>query len=250
MAKQGEIAYARLMGEAGRWHSANKPFSDPSCPDNLVRIGSLMKLLPEPPGRILDLGCGAGWTSEFLGRRGHPVVGVDIAPDMIYRAQARCQDRELRKVSFVVSDFENLPFRDEFDGALFFDALHHAVDEEAALAAAYRALKPGGVCVTCEPGHGHSQSEEALRAVSKFDVTEKDMPPSRIVALGRRVGFKRARVYPHPHDFSRFVYGWPTRHLPRWTGRSEFVRHLYTLAMMVGIYLVRPWSSGTVVLVK
>jgi SAM-dependent methyltransferase len=242
MGKQGEIEYLSRLGKPGRRHVLHKPFSDPHCGGYLMRMGSVMDLLPPPPARVLDLGCGAGWTSEFLGRRGHRVVGVDIAADLIAAAEARRQDN----VSFLVSDFESLPFRDEFDAALFFDALHHAVDEEAALAAAFRALKPGGLCVASEPGAGHSRSEDARTAVARFGVTEKDMPPGKVIRLGRRVGFRASHVYPHAHEVGSVLYGSRSRVLGRW----EWLRRLSGLAMLAGVHCVRPLVAGTVVLVK
>ena len=42
-----------------------------------------MGFLPDPPARILDMGCGGGWTSIFFAKRGYEVVGQDISQDMI-----------------------------------------------------------------------------------------------------------------------------------------------------------------------
>jgi SAM-dependent methyltransferase len=246
MAKQGEIEYARRLGEVGLWHAVNKPFSDPLCPRYLMRIASVMELLPPPPARILDAGCGAGWTTEFLGRQGHVVVGVDIAPDMIARAERQRQKQQMPNISFRVSDYESLPFKEEFDAALFFDALHHAVDEEAALRAVYRALKPGGCCVTSEPGTGHSQTELSRSAIKEFDVTEKDMPPGKIIQLGRGIGFRTFRVYPHADEMGRVVYA----RRGGLAARSEWIRRLLGLLRLTRLYTLRPRSTGTVVLVK
>lgn len=207
MPKQGEIDYLRNIGEAGLAHAAGKPFSDAGCAQMLVDIGIVMQLLPPPPSRILDLGCGTGWTSLFLARRGHEVTGQDIAPDMIAAAEA-ARDREaLANLRFVSSDYESLAFDGEFDGALFFDSLHHAVDEEAALAGAYRALRPGGVLVTHEPGEGHAASPATQAAVARYGVTEKDMPPRHIVAVGRRVGFSAGRILVNSERLVRLGMG-------------------------------------------
>ena len=100
--------------------------------------------------------------------------------------------------SFVVQDYESMSFRDEFDAAIFYDALHHAEDEKAALAGAYNALKPGGICIASEPGEGHGATEAAQYAVRSFGVTEKDMPPHHIIATARQVGFRDFRVYLRP----------------------------------------------------
>jgi SAM-dependent methyltransferase len=194
MPKQGEIDYVKNLDPAAVRHAQGKPFSDPACGQHLLNLGVVFSLLPAPPARILDLGVGTGWTSGLLARRGYDVVGVDIAPDMIDLAVGQC-DPSL-SLRFVASDYERLDFRDEFDAALFYDALHHAEDELEALAGAWRELKPGGICITVEPGAGHAASAQAT--VARFGVTEKDMPPRAIMALADRIGFRECLVYPRP----------------------------------------------------
>src|SRR5260370_42285195 len=111
--------------------------------------------------------------SRFFARAGYDVAGVDICPDMIAHAE-RLRDREeLDSLRFVVSDYEELSFADEFDAAVFFDALHHAVDEALAIRKAFQALRPGGRCVTSEPGEGHHAAATSRAAVERFGVTEK-----------------------------------------------------------------------------
>jgi SAM-dependent methyltransferase len=200
MAKQGEIDYLKNIGEAGVRHAVNKPFSDPDCDRFLMEIGLVLSLLPPPPGRLLDLGCGTGWTSVFFARRGYEVIGVDISSDMIDHAGRNPDARALPNLRFQVSDYEDVRFSAEFDCAVFFDALHHAVDEKLAIARTYAALKPGGTCVASEPGKGHQDAEASREAVKKWNVTEKDMPPDRVIALAREAGFREFSVYPHPFD--------------------------------------------------
>jgi SAM-dependent methyltransferase len=166
-----------------------------------------MSVLPPPPARLLDLGCGTGWTSAFFGRRGYAVTGQDIAPDMIEYAQRNKRRYEADRLEFVVGDYESLVFDDPFDCAVFYDSLHHATDERAALASAYRALRPGGVLVTHEPGEGHSKSADSLRAMELYGVTEKDMPPHHIRALSRAIGFSGFEFLPDPTLAIIAVYG-------------------------------------------
>jgi len=206
MAKLGEINYLRNHGEAAVRHAMHKPFSDVNCPKYLVEIGTVMSLLPPPPARILDIGCGAGWTSVFFAKAGYHVVGVDIAPDMIFHADQVRRKEGLDNLQFQVCDYEEMSFQDEFDGAVFFDSLHHAVDEEAAVRMAFRALKPQGVCVTSEPGQGHKDTPIAVEAVRKYNVTEKDMPPEKIVAMGREAGFRRHWIFPYAFDLNHLIF--------------------------------------------
>ncbi|MBZ5558689.1 MAG: class I SAM-dependent methyltransferase [Acidobacteriia bacterium] len=205
MAKQGEIDYLKNIGDAGVRHAINKPFSDPDCDRFLIEFGLVLSLLPPPPARLLDLGCGTGWTSVLFARRGYDVVGVDISSDMIEHAGRNPDARGLANLRFQVSDYEDLRFAEEFDCAVFFDALHHAVDEKLAVERTYAALKPGGACVASEPGKGHQDAESSREAVKKWNVTEKDMHPDKIIALARAAGFREFKVYPHLFDMSQVV---------------------------------------------
>jgi ribosomal protein L11 methylase PrmA len=65
VSKLAEQNYLALTGDAGTVHNLGKPFTDSGCATNLASIGTIMALLPDPPARILDMGCGAGWTSVF-----------------------------------------------------------------------------------------------------------------------------------------------------------------------------------------
>ena len=198
MAKQGEIEYLARGGPATSEHARGKPFTDDGCGYLLADIGGVLGCLPPPPARVLDLGCGSGWTSVMLARRGYAVVGQDIAPDMVALAEANRAAAGLSNLSFVAADYESLAFRECFDAALFYDSLHHAVDPAAAIASAFRALRPGGVLITVEPGEGHARSQAALAAVQAFDVTERDMPPATVRALGIAAGFREARIFATP----------------------------------------------------
>src|SRR5690606_26929157 len=141
---------------------------------------------------------------------------------------------------------ESLGFREAFDVALFYDALHHAEDPAAALASAYRALKRGGLLVTIEPGDGHAAAEGSLHAVETFGVTERDMPPRDIVRLARAAGFRRARVYPTPKMLAMIQYEMPAlARLPDWL--SDFVRWCGIGYLMLA---AKRWRGGMVVLRK
>ena len=223
MAKQGEIDYVAGIGEIGAEHARGKPFTAPDCGRLLSDLGGIFMVLPPAPARLLDLGCGSGWTSVFFARRGYQVTGQDIAPDMIALAERNRAESGIGNLDFVVSDYETLGFSDQFDAAVFYDALHHAEDPTQALAGAWRALKPGGVLVTIEPGVGHADAEHSKAAVDAFGVTERDMPPRDIVRLGRAVGFRGARVYPTPKMLAMIQYEMPAlARLPDWL--SDLVR--------------------------
>ncbi|MCK4434069.1 class I SAM-dependent methyltransferase [Candidatus Bathyarchaeota archaeon] len=70
---------------------------------------------------ILDYGCGGGWLSRFLFRKGFDVVGIDVNIKLVRKAKDACS-----RVEFVVCDAEKLPFRDAaFDVVIGVAILHH-----------------------------------------------------------------------------------------------------------------------------
>lgn len=246
MAKQGEIDYVANIGEIGAEHARTKPFSAPDCGRLLADLGGIFMVLPAAPARLLDLGCGSGWTSVFFARRGYQVTGQDIAPDMIALAERNRDEAGIASLDFRVCDYEGLGYEGEFDAAVFYDALHHAEDPAQALACVHRALKPGGVLVTIEPGVGHAEAELSKVAVQAFGVTERDMPPRDIVRLGRAAGFRAARVYPTPKMLAMIQYEMPKlARLPDWL--SDVIRWGGMGWLML---VAKHWRGGMVVLRK
>jgi 2-polyprenyl-3-methyl-5-hydroxy-6-metoxy-1,4-benzoquinol methylase len=269
MPKSGEIEYikniAREYGDHAVRHAVDKPFSDPHCPGYLAEMGAILALLPSAPARLLDLGCGTGWTSIFFARCGYQVTGADIAPEMIRLATEKRDCEGLSNVEFLTADFEELNGRETYDAVVFYDALHHAVDEVAALRCAYRALKPGGMCITSEPGLNHRHSPLALEAVRKYQVTEKSMPPVKIVKLAKQIGFRDFQVYPHAFRVQRAVYGKPHRAGQPGLRSGATIRRvlrlaagltlgpfrmLYSSARLAAWTQFACWADGITVLVK
>src|SRR5947209_446007 len=150
MPRAGELTYYEAIGEHGRRHALDKPFSNVDRGRTFMQVGAILELLPPPPARILEGGCGTGWLAKILQHCGYEVVGIDVSPLAIELARLNPTFREAAVPDFEVGDCEHLRYEEEFDVVLFFDALHHSVDEQAALHCAYRALKPGGIFVASE----------------------------------------------------------------------------------------------------
>ena len=103
--------------------------------------------LVAPHGRALealDAGCGTGFLSLELARRGHRVTGVDFAPAMIALA-AKKAAAEGVAVRFEQADAENLPLPAAgFDLAISRHVLWTLPHPEAAIDEWLRVLRPGG----------------------------------------------------------------------------------------------------------
>jgi SAM-dependent methyltransferase len=90
-----------------------------------------------PGGRVLEVGCGAGWLSVLLARYGAAeVVGVDLSEPQITRARevaaaAGLSDRvRFQLCGATLEELQTDPGADAFDALLIHGVLHHLSDVE------------------------------------------------------------------------------------------------------------------------
>jgi SAM-dependent methyltransferase len=101
----------------------------------LPTLAHLKPLLPAPPARVLEAGCGRGALAVALAALGYEVTGVDRNAEMA-GAAAR------RGVFVIQADVQDVS--GEYDVVLFTRSLHHAERLDGILAHAAALLAPGG----------------------------------------------------------------------------------------------------------
>jgi SAM-dependent methyltransferase len=101
--------------------------------------------LDVPAGcQLLDVACGSGQVALWAARDGMTVTGVDIAPNLVQRAQARA-DAEGLNARFVEGDAEDLPFEDaSFDVVVSLVGAMFAPRPELVARELLRVCSPGG----------------------------------------------------------------------------------------------------------
>jgi len=109
-------------------------------------VARLARLLPAPPGRLLDAACGPGLYAVRLARRGWHVVGVDTGSAVLRHARRLARDAGV-VVGLRHIDLRRLDLPPEFDAVILVYFILEAfprrqqVDVLRRLAAA---LRPGG----------------------------------------------------------------------------------------------------------
>ena len=97
---------------------------------------------------VLDLGAGAGFdcflAANKVGKKGK-VIGVDMTPEMIEKAQENARKGEYENVEFRVGEIENLPVADNsVDVVISNCVINLSPDKARVFREAFRTLKPGG----------------------------------------------------------------------------------------------------------
>jgi len=149
--------------------------------------------------RILDVGCGPGWLSEFLARFGYHVTGVDISLAMIEIARERLQrvpysvDPATRlDYRFIVHDIETAPLAETFDAIICYDSLHHFANEQTVLRHLAAMLDDGGLLFILEgdkPNAGSVAEQELIDEMRQFQTLESPFGGDYLRKILREQGF-------------------------------------------------------------
>jgi SAM-dependent methyltransferase len=107
---------------------------------------SFYERLDVPPGaHLLDVACGSGQLALIAAREGVRVTGVDIAENLIERAQARSMAEAL-PARFRIADAESLPFLDaSFDVVVSLIGAMFAPRPQLVAKELTRVCVPGGI---------------------------------------------------------------------------------------------------------
>ena len=146
---------------------------------------------------ILSLGCGSGEPMErFLIEAGHPVTGVDFAPEMLAIARRRFPGQ-----TWVLADMRGLDLGTRFGGVLAWNGFFHLTreDQRAMFAAFARHLDPGGALLfTSGP-----DDCEAVGAVEGDPVYHSSLSPAGYARLIEDAGMQVRRFTAEDPDCDR-----------------------------------------------
>ncbi len=94
---------------------------------------------------VLDLGCGGGYMSEALARRGARVIGVDPCRALLDSAASHARSETL-SIEYREGVGEAIPLGDaSADRVVCVDVLEHVCDPRKVIAEIRRVLRPGGI---------------------------------------------------------------------------------------------------------
>lgn len=163
---------------------------------NLGATDRLVELCHIDRGKyILDVGCGSGATAVYLAETiGCKVVGVDILPRMVDRAQELAERKGAGGLTeFRTADAQELPFPDDiFDAVITESVTAFPADKLRAVKEYARVLKPGGYVGLNESTWLKTPPppEVAAWAAQEVGATVNPLSREEWAALLERAGFR------------------------------------------------------------
>ena len=132
------------------------------------RIAMVIRSLDiEPGARVLELGVGTGLSLDAYPAH-CSVTGIDLAPDMLERAQDKINQNGWRHITLEQGDALDLKFADnEFDYVMAFHVVSVVPDPQRMMAEARRVCRPGGIMTVIN--HFRSTSPAIARLQHTID---------------------------------------------------------------------------------
>jgi ubiquinone/menaquinone biosynthesis C-methylase UbiE len=97
-----------------------------------------------PGAEVFEFGCGTGTTALHHAPHALRVRAIDVAPAMIAIAAEKALTQGAANVEFAVGTLDDEPDAPRWDMVMAHSVLHLVPDRDAAIARAFRMLKPGG----------------------------------------------------------------------------------------------------------
>lgn len=161
----------------------------------------------QPGQTVLDLGSGAGldcfFAAKKVGETGH-VIGVDMTPEMIDRAQSSAKRLNIQNVEFRQGYLEDLPVEaGTVDVIISNCVINLSPDKSKVFAEAFRVLKPGGKLAVSDIVTDGPLPDEIKKSMSAWaGCVAGAIDASDYIGMMKSVGFTDISVVPVYFDQS------------------------------------------------
>ena len=189
----GSIGYDPLTGR--RYHAL------------LERVERL-----RPPGRVLDVGCGAGHFLAVAETRGWEAVGLEVSRSALDALRQVQRERHLA-FSIVEGPLAQAGFPERhFDAVTLFEVLEHLDDPMDTLAEVHRLLKDGGLLYLTTPNFDSLSRRLLGRRWRVIAQEHRCLFTTRAIITGlNRLGFRAVSVGTKNIDIPEVLSKWGVR---------------------------------------
>jgi len=148
---------------------------------------------------VLDLGSGAGFdaflAAQKVGKTGR-VIGVDMTPEMIAKAQENAQKGSYGNVEFRLGEIETLPVEDSsIDLIISNCVINLSPEKEKVFREAYRVLKPGGALMVSDLVLTRDLPDDLRKSIEAYvGCIAGAIPKDEYLGLITAAGFQDVKV--------------------------------------------------------
>jgi predicted O-methyltransferase YrrM len=217
----GGVSWEQLGDDARESQGdMNRPWYEQRLAAALAAVPDLHARLSRPGARVLDVGCGHGWSTIALARAYPDAVleGVDVDAPSTASARVNAAAAGVEgRVTFCAGDAAGLaegPASATYDVAFAFECVHDMAQPVSVLTAIRSVLAPGGVLVVMDEAVAEEftapgdEVEQLMYGFSLFvclpdgrssdpsEATGTVMRRSTLEGYARRAGFGGAEVLP------------------------------------------------------
>jgi SAM-dependent methyltransferase len=147
----GGVSWDQLGDDAREAQAdVNRPWFEHRLGPTLAGLPEIHEVLSRPGARVVDVGCGFGWSTLALARAYPDAVvrGVDVDRPSVEAARAAAAAAGLEgRVTFHHADAAELRLAEPFDAAFAFECVHDMPRPVAVLDAVRNAVRSDGVVV-------------------------------------------------------------------------------------------------------
>lgn len=204
----------RKLGRESRFHF-NNPFIrwfislfGPLGVNSRIRNGHMLRIIRQldlsGERRILDAGCGIGYSSFWLAQHNPAFIikAIDLDEQALSSDKLTAQKLGIKNLSFHQQDLTTLSEVDCFDLIFSMDVLEHIPDDMAALKALRKAIKQNGYLVL----HLPKRYEESNRILPGFKVdhpADHVRPEYTFPEINEKLNLAGFTPF-----YQRYGYGW------------------------------------------
>ncbi|MFP4477418.1 MAG: class I SAM-dependent methyltransferase [Desulfatibacillaceae bacterium] len=156
-----------------------------------LRLFQTLANAPASMGRVLEVGCGAGFSARYLHGRYDVFTGIDISPRLIELAR---EHNMAPNRNFHAVDITGWSLSDRFDVIFMIGVLHHLPRPVAALERLGEMLAPGGMVAVNEPLRGNPLVGFVRRVRKRVDKAyspdQITFSPGELARIFRQAGFE------------------------------------------------------------
>jgi 2-polyprenyl-3-methyl-5-hydroxy-6-metoxy-1,4-benzoquinol methylase len=195
MSKEIEEADKRLFDEIAE-NYVRKDLTPYCRIARKLRLDRTLKNTQQPIPSLLEVGCGGGFTADYLKGRYNAYTGVDYSENLIAYAMRYNSSSKTRFVCKNINDFDST---EKFQIILMIGVLHHIPEPEKVLKHLMVRLEQKGVVVVNEPQKGNPIIG-LLRKIrkkidSKYSSDQVEFSERELRAMFTKCGYK-VRTFP------------------------------------------------------